>query len=109
MATSTPKKPADHKTKKPTNEVDSITVTLRGHDWTIEADALNDWEVFEGLSDPTGMHMAPVVRTLLGDQQYQAAKDLVRNPETGQVPATEMSNFIGELFEALKEAQQGNS
>lgn len=100
-----PKKPQDH--KKPAKslaENPDIAVTVRDVEWTIEAEALNDWELLEDLNDPSGGSAPSAMRRFLGPEQYDKAKDLVRDPHSGRVPADAMSEFIGELFEAVGES-----
>lgn len=80
----------------------SITATVRGVDWTIEATALDDWDLLEELNDPTGASLPSATRRLLGEAQNKVAKDLVRDPKTRRVPATAMSELVGEIFTAVK-------
>lgn len=91
-----PKKtPQDH--KKPTADDGSVTRTAWGRDWTISAEALDDWDLLEDLASGDASRAPSAVRALLGAEQYVAAKDIARD-ETGRVRATRMSQFMAELF-----------
>ncbi len=104
--TTTRRAPQDHKPKAALAVPESVTATVRGVDWVIEAAALDDWDLIEDLNDPTGASLPSATRRLLGLDQYEAAKTMVRDAVTGRVPATAMSELIGEIFTAVK---AGNS
>lgn len=87
-------------------DTNSVTVQVRGLDFTIEAAALDDWDLLEELNDKTGASLPSAMRRLLGDEQMDAAKDLVRDPDSKRVPATAMTGLINDIFTAVK--AQGN-
>lgn len=99
--TTTRKQPQDHKPAA-LAQPESVTTTVRGIDWTIEADALDDWDLIEELNDPTGASLPSATRRLLGPDQYAAARAMAQDPETGRVRATVMAELIGEIFQAVK-------
>ena len=37
---------------------------------------------------------------LLGDDDYETARGLLRNPDTGRVKATDMLEFVGTVLQA---------
>lgn len=98
--------PRDHKKKAALAAPGSVAATVRGVEWTIEAAALDDWDLIEDLNDPTGASLPSATRRLLGAVQYETAREMVRDAVTGRVPATAMSELIGEIFTAVK---AGNS
>lgn len=96
------KKPRDHKAKSAIPEPAQITVEVRGVGWMIDAAALDDWDLIEELNDATGASLPSAMRRLLGAEQNEKARELVRDPTTGRVPATAMSTLLGEIFSAVR-------
>lgn len=84
-----------------------LTATVAGQEWTVDRDALDDFELLDDLGeieDGNAARMPRVLRRLLGDQ-YKAALDTIRDPQTGKVGVEAGAQFVRELFEALP---QGN-
>lgn len=102
-----PKKPDDHKPKKPKIEtVDGgRAVTLRGITVTVADDALDDFEMLEDLGkiqhDPKSRALLPsVLRRLVGDDGFDTVMGALR-AENGRVPVQAGVEFVSELFQAL--------
>lgn len=97
-----PKTPQDRKPKASAHLVASVA----GRDWTIDKDALDDFELLDDLGEieaGNAARMPRVLRRLLGDQ-YRAALDTLRDDD-GKVRVEVGATFVRELFEALP---QGN-
>ena len=102
MAT-TRKTPQDHKPKA-TEAIEpaSIAVTVRGRDWTIDGSVVDDIEFLEDIAalDRGNMVALPgFLHRLLGEEQYRAAKDVVR-ADTGRVRPQDLLDFLTELLGA---------
>lgn len=101
-----PKKPQDHQKPKPTvKKIDGgVEVTIRGLAITIETAAVNDYELLE-LAASNDMSAIPkVLEMLLGTEQRDKVKELLRDPATGRVPMQgdrSITEFIADLFEAV--------
>jgi hypothetical protein len=109
------KQPQDH---KPKQQPGILTVTVRGTDLHIPLDALDDFELLEDLSeaqsladraddDPDAAGRAAQIslstlRRLLPPAEMAKAKNVLRDPETGRVKASDMLPLVGEIFEAAK-------
>lgn len=98
-----PRKPQDHLAKKS----DTLTATVGGVEYTIDSDALNDFELLDDLrmldsGDPqAALSMPRVLKSFLGAEQYRAAMNSLRDPETGRVPIEAGGKFVGELLGSL--------
>lgn len=96
------KVPEDHKAKQQ-NGV--RTVEVRGKQWDIQEDVLDDFELLDDLNaldqrdDAT--RMPSVLRRLLGDAQWKQAMDLLRDPDTKRVGMKDGAEFVMELMGAL--------
>ena len=97
------KVPQDHKAKAtPTPE--ALTATVRGVEWTVPADALDDFELLDDLNaleqknDVT--RLPAVLRRLLGDQ-WRDAMEAMRDEGTGRVSVEDGAEFVMELMGAL--------
>ncbi|RRD03230.1 hypothetical protein EII34_15100 [Arachnia propionica] len=89
-------KPQDHKPKQGTPEV--FQVEALGRTWTIDADKFDDDELIEWLgelqSGENPFVLAKVGRFLLGEGEYEEARELLRDPETGRVKFSDIAEFI---------------
>ncbi len=93
------KQPADRKPSKPRKGEDGrLLVTVRGTEYAVNAEALDDYDVLENLSDGD---FIPALRALLDPEQIQAVKAELRDPETGRLPASTMAEFFSDLMGAL--------
>lgn len=100
------RKPQDHKTKDDDKiadvevEVDGITLTIRGEVW-------DDFELIDALAEADsgttagGMRLPAVLRMILGQEQFLAAMNHLRDAETGRVPIEKAKDFIVGIFEAV--------
>lgn len=97
------KLPQDHKEKdaKETHKV----VTVRGKEWSVPLDALDDFELLDDLNaldqrdDPT--RLPAVLRRLLGGDQWKLAMEVLREKESGRVRTEAGASFVMELIQAL--------
>ncbi len=101
-----PKKPQDRKPKQPVvKKVDGgVEVTLRGITLTVETAAVNDYELLELAASGEMSAVPRVVQMLLGVEQANAVKELLRNPDTGRIPLQgddSMTEFLQEMFGAI--------
>ena len=84
------------------------TITVKGVDLTIDPRSLDDWELMESLydlqSDPQNnvLSIVPFMRRFLGDD-YQRAKEALRDPDTGVITGDAIAGFVQELLERLNE------
>lgn len=79
----------------------SIEVNLNGRDWTIAANALNDFEFLEEFGAAMGGNpfaLPSALRRLLGEEQYIDLKDLLRDEE-GHLDTEVVSDFLVRLFQ----------
>lgn len=97
------KQPTDRKPKdEPKPE--TLTAHVRGRDWTVPADALDDFELLDDLNaleqrgDVT--RLPSVLRRLLGDQ-WRDAMEALRDESTGRVTVEAGSEFVMALMGAL--------
>jgi len=101
-ATPTDHKPAASDVKaQATGE--PITVEARGRSWTIEQAALNDLELLERIGELDRGNIAALpaaLSGLLGPDQYDAAKDAMRDPETGRVALDAAAEFFSDILTA---------
>lgn len=96
------KKPQDRKVK--VNKDGTKTVTVHGQDYTIEADALDDFELLDdlaGLDDGELYRLPRVLRRLLGKESYKIALESVRDAETGRVSVEAGSELVQDLIKEL--------
>lgn len=93
-------KPQDHKPKQGTPEV--LQVEALGRTWAVDMELLDDDEIMEQIGDiQDGGNPATILRIgrhLLGDE-YEEARELLRDPETGRVRASDMMEFIATLLQ----------
>lgn len=93
-----PKKPQDRKPKKDAGK----TVTVRGVTVTVPPEALDDFELFDDLSEAqngNSMRIVPAFKRLFGDD-YKRILDELRG-ENGRVPITGVMPWLMDLFKAL--------
>jgi hypothetical protein len=109
MAT-TRKTPQDHKQPQDAHRADdtpqSVTVTVRDIDWTIRAEVMDDMaflEDLESLEAGKASILPSFCRRLLGAEQYEAAKELVRG-ESGRVRPAELMELVQEILSAPSSA-----
>ena len=97
------KQPEDRKPKADPKP-ETLTAHVRGHDWTVPADALDDFELLDDLNaleqrgDVT--RLPSVLRRLLGDQ-WRDAMEALRDESTGRVTVEAGSEFVMALMGAL--------
>lgn len=92
--------PQDHKPRKDASEV--LRVEALGRTWTIPTERLDDDEFMElmgRLQDGDPFVTPRIGRMLLGDD-YETARGLLRNPDTGRVKASDMLEFVGTILQA---------
>lgn len=93
-------KPQDHKPKQGTPEV--LQVEALGRTWVVDLGLLDDDEIMEQIGDiEDGGNPAAILkvgRHLLGDE-HEAARDLLRDPKTGRVKASDMMEFVATLLQ----------
>lgn len=96
---SAPKKPQD---RKPPADA-PIKVEVRGQSFTIDRDALDDFELLDDIArveDGAGHRLPSLLRRLLGED-YGRALDLLRDEETGRVALESGAELVQEIFEAV--------
>lgn len=79
-----------------------MNVTVNGTEFTIPADALDDWELMEDLADLDAGKTAAsprILRRLLGGD-YEKAKDLLRD-DNGRISVESGAQLLRDIFEAL--------
>lgn len=97
------KKPQDHLPKKDADE--ARTVEVRGVTYTIDEDALDDWELLEAIalidsgSDAGALQAPRVLKAFLGATQYATVLESLR--VNGRVSIEAGAEFLGDLIEAL--------
>lgn len=99
-----PKAPQDRKPKAG----EPHKVDVDGKTWTIEPDALDDFELLDDLGAVEAGNAARLpstLRRLLGPVQYKAALNSLRDADTGRVPVEAGAEFVKAIFEGLP---QGN-
>jgi len=106
-----PKKPQDHKSKvdapKVTKTDAGWDVTHRGISFSVDGDALDDFELLDDLAElqrdsKRGTVRVPsMLRKLAGDEGFRAVSDGLRNPETGRTQASVAVQYVFEVFQAL--------
>lgn len=102
-AKTAPKQPQDRKPKQ-ADLPETMTATVRGTEWTVSVDALDDFELVDAflqLQEGEDVTRLPfILRRLLGDQ-WKQAMDTLRSEDTGRVSIEDGAKFAGELMEAL--------
>lgn len=82
--------------------------TKSGFEFNISDETLDDWELFEDISemDEKGgeLKFIKAAKRLLGQEQYESLKEFLRNNE-GRVSATLMSETISEIFFSTNEGK----
>lgn len=84
-------------------------IELEGREWTIDPTVFDDAEVMERLSalhgvDNVGQQavtVLPMLRDLLGNEQYDELKELNRSKVTGRVSMTKMVEFFAQVPDAI--------
>jgi|SRR5690625_3688100 len=81
--------------------------TESGFEYVVEKETLDDWELFEMMSE---MEERPfllnnIITTLLGKKQKEKLKDHLRN-ENGKIPMQEMGKVLEEIFNQHKETKK---
>lgn len=97
------KKPTDRKPKAE-DAPSVLTVTLRDVDWTIEPEALDDFELLDDIRETevgNATRLPSVLNRLLGAEQSRKAMDVLRDKTTGRVSIEAGAEFVGEIFEEL--------
>ena len=93
------RKPADHLPKKDA----ARTVTVRGAQFDVPADALDDFELLDDLSElenGQAQRLPGVLKRLIGPDQFRKAMDLLRG-ESGRVSTEDGAKFVSEILEAV--------
>ncbi|SEB28794.1 hypothetical protein [Arthrobacter woluwensis] len=96
------KKPQDRKPR--VNKDGTKTVTVHGQEYTIAADALDDFELLDDLDslDEGEVQRLPrILRRLLGKESFKTALESVRDPETGRVSVEAGSELVQDLIKEL--------
>jgi len=94
------KAPQDRKPKATENG--DRTVTVAGQDWTVPADALDDFELLDDLGElenGNATRLPRIMKRLLGDD-YKKALDAIRD-DAGVVRIEPAGEFINELLQGL--------
>lgn len=96
------KQPTDRKAKVESLPDEYVT-TVKGTEFSVPAAALDDFELLDDLnrSKKDGTAIPSILRRFLGDDQYDAAMDLCRDPETGRVTIEAGATFLSELMEGV--------
>lgn len=96
------KKPADHKAKAETGP--DRTIKVRGVEFTVASDALDDFELLDDLSamqeEEDGTRLPLILTRVVGKDQKKKAYDAIRG-ENGRVRVEDAAEFIGELLGEL--------
>ena len=100
MAT-TRKAPQDRKPKATEAPAPaSVTIRARGRDWTIDGGFVDDMEFLETVEELNAGNLVSLpgfCRRLLGAEQYDAAKEVVRD-DSGRVRPQALMELIEELL-----------
>ena len=104
------KTPQDHKQPQDAHHADdtpqSVTVTVRDVEWTIRTEVMDDMaflEDLEGLDAGKVSILPSFCRRLLGADQYEAAKELVRD-ESGRAKPAALMELVREIMSAPSSA-----
>ena len=100
------KAPEDHKpahtAKDEATEAPPV-ITVQGREWTLDRAGINNFELIDHINNVAsggipGLSSAPrVMRAWLGEEQYTAALDTLRDPETGIVDMKAGFDFVYEM------------
>ena len=96
------KKPQDRK-KKAEDPNDDRVVVIRGVEVDLPADALDDFELLDDISElehGNGARLPRILRRLAGDS-YRDLLDAVRDEQTDKVSLEAGGSLVEELLEAL--------
>lgn len=95
------KKPTDHQTKAEDAPAE-LRCTLRGREWVIPADALDDFELLDDINaleqHQNAARFPSILRRLLGDDQMRDAMNALRDEKTGRVSIDAGSDFVTDLM-----------
>lgn len=97
------KQPQDHLAKAEP-ETSTMRAEVRGVVYEVPTDALDDFELMGDIveaQDGNPARMPALLRRLLGDVQYRAAMESLRDPATGRVSMEAGIELVGEIFEAI--------
>lgn len=107
-AMAAPKKPTDHLAKAEKAKVEKTdtgwTVTLRGITVGIEAEVFDDFELLDEISaveEGRGNRLPALLRRFVGEEQFRAVLDGLRDEDTGRVPVESAAEFLGEVIQAV--------
>lgn len=98
------KKPQDH--KKPEPKDGKIVVTVSGHDYTIDADVIDDFELLDDLArleDGAAQLLPSILRRLVGPEGFKAAMEALRDPDSGRVRIEAGAELVGKIIEAASD------
>lgn len=84
-----------------------MTVTVRDVEWTLDPNVFDDWELLERLNSQNIAEQMVAVADIFGPEQTAAAKELVRDPDTGRVSLEGMLALFIDISKALTDS--GNS
>jgi hypothetical protein len=91
--------------KTPEKGEDAIVLEVQGHEYTIVAEARNDFELVDDLNEAfENGNLARVpsaLRRMLGAEQAKVAMERLRDEKTGRIPADAGFEFFNELIEAF--------
>lgn len=79
-----------------------LQVEALGRTWCIDTAHLDDDEFMERmgeLQEGNPFVIPRIGKTLLGEEEYAAARELLRDPETGRVKASDMLEFVGTVLQ----------
>lgn len=94
------KKPNDHlPAKSDVDGVQDVDVEWNGHTYTVLAEARDDAELLEHLTDQN--HVGALM-CLLGREGWFLFKVNERDPETGRVSVTEAAKFLQHVMDVLR-------
>ena len=82
-----------------------MQVDYQGKTYTLDDDAIQDFEVFEEVVEVQSGNIAPVihvVKSLLGEEGYKTLKDSLRD-ENGRVRTTDFVKAFGCIMAAAGE------
>lgn len=98
------KKPTDRQAKVEDAPME-YAVTVNGVDFTVPAEALDDFELLDDLNaleqGGSATRLPAILRRFLGDDQYRSAMDSCRDPKTGRVSVEAGANFVSALMEGV--------
>lgn len=101
------KTPEDHKPKAE-EPPPTVSVKIKGREWSIPREALDDFELMDDLAqlddDGNIVRAASCMRRLFGETQRREIMDTLRDPETGRVSIEAGTGFLMDVFEAANQA-----